>query len=74
MTGYALAYSACVCCKRVFGYNPIRVPSTSAVTGTKEPICRNCIDLINEKRALVPLPLWPIPPDAYEPVDEGELP
>ena len=36
--GYVTAMSPCIGCKRVFSYNPMRVPSCSAVTAV-EPIC-----------------------------------
>jgi hypothetical protein len=68
-----MAFGACICCKRPFGFNPARVPSTSAVTGQREPICAACVEAINRRRVANGLP--PIVPaaDAYEPVDETEL-
>jgi hypothetical protein len=70
---YVAIIGNCICCKRIFSYNPHRVPSTSAITGTKEPICSVCIDAINIKRIEQGLPLWPVFEDAYEAIDEGEL-
>jgi hypothetical protein len=69
---YALCTSPCAGCGRLFSYNPVRVPSIR-IKGTREPICRVCIDRVNPTREANGLP--PIAPaaDAYEPVDEGEL-
>lgn len=71
--GYALAMSPCLGCGRVFSYNPMRVPSCSAVTGKREPICQACVDRINPER--IKNGLEPIVPhrDAYEACDESEL-
>jgi hypothetical protein len=75
--GYCFCTSACYCCGRIFTYNPVRVPSVPAHltrTGTKEPVCRHCIEAANPKRIANGLePIVPAP-DAYEPVDESELP
>lgn len=70
--GYALAFSACCSCHRVFGYNPIRVPSVR-VNGVREPVCRECIERANPLRKQAGLPELVIHPDAYEPVEESEL-
>jgi len=73
--GYALAMSPCFGCGRVFCYNPLRVPSiTSQRTGTREPICLECVTRANVTRRanglgeIVPLP------GAYDAADESELP
>ena len=51
----------------------MRVPSCSAVTGKREPICRQCVDRINPARINNGLqPIVPLP-DAYEACDEWEL-
>jgi hypothetical protein len=73
MTGYVLAWSPCLTCHRVFGYNPHRVPSSSAVTGSREPVCRSCMDRINAKRAELGLEAFTIHPDAYDALPEEEL-
>ena len=72
--GYALATSTCFGCRRLFSYNPVRVPSIrDPNTGTKEPVCFNCITRANVKRKAKGLdPLVPHPM-AYEPCDEEEL-
>jgi len=69
---YALAYGNCYSCKRLFGFNPVRVPSIR-INGVREPICRHCIERANPKRVENGLqPIVPAP-DAYEAVDESEL-
>ena len=73
--GYAFCTSECFGCHRIFSYNPLRVPSiTSPYTGTKEPICFDCVQRVNPLR--IKNGLEPIVPfsDAYEPIDESELP
>jgi hypothetical protein len=71
--GYAYCYGPCVGCGRVFGFNPVRVPSCT-VNGTREPVCRMCVARANPRRIANGLaPIVPLP-DAYEPIDERELP
>jgi hypothetical protein len=70
--GYAIATSPCVGCKRLFSYNPVRVPSVR-INGNRQPICQNCVDVVNPKRIANGLdPIVPYP-DAYVACDEGEL-
>lgn len=69
MTGYMIATGPCICCKRIFGFNPHTVPSTAEITGTREPICEHCITIINVRRREHGLPEWPVPADAYEPTE-----
>lgn len=72
MTGYALAMGPCVRCKRVFSFNPVRVPSV-VVLGSRRPICQDCVDQINPMRLAAGLePIVPLP-DAYDGCEEGEL-
>lgn len=71
--GYALAMSPCIGCGRLFSYNPMRVPSCSAVTGKREPICAECVARVNPMRIANGLdPIVPAP-DAYEACEEREL-
>lgn len=71
--GYALCHSACFGCGRIFAYNPLRVPSMR-VNGVREPICAACVKRVNPLRIQNHLePIVPAP-DAYEPIDERELP
>jgi hypothetical protein len=71
--GYVSAMSPCIGCGNVFSYNPMRVPSCSAVTGKREPICARCVERVNPiriKNGLEPI----VPhPDAYEACHENEL-
>jgi len=71
--GYALACGRCIGCHQFFTFNPVRVPSSSAITGEREPICETCVKRINAIRKEKGLPeLVPLP-DAYEAADESEL-
>jgi hypothetical protein len=71
--GYVTAMSPCVGCGRTFSYNPVLVPSCSAVTGKREPICEDCVvrvNLMRVKNGLEPI----VPhPDAYSACHEEEL-
>lgn len=70
--GYALAMAPCIGCGLVFAFNPMRVPSVT-VRGTREPICRSCVEIANPHR--IANGLAPIVPllGAYEDCDEAEL-
>jgi hypothetical protein len=71
--GYALAFSACIGCGRMFAYNPMKVPSVR-INGEREPLCQVCTRRLNMVRAANGLePIVPAP-DAWEPVAEEELP
>jgi hypothetical protein len=73
MSGFVLAYGACIGCKRVFGFNPKRVPSCSGLTGKREPICQQCVERVNPIRIANGLePIRPAP-DAYDGCEENEL-
>lgn len=66
--GYVMAYGRCYSCNRLFYFNPVFVPSHQ-----NEPICQDCIALVNKRRKAAGLPLWPVPSDAYEPLAEEAL-
>lgn len=70
--GYAFAMGTCLACKRVFTFNPLRVPSIT-VAGSREPVCLSCMTLANAKRKEMGLEPHAIHPDAYEPCEESEL-
>jgi len=73
--GYAFVMSECFGCGRVFSYNPIRVPSIrNPETGTKEPVCKRCVEAVNPIRINNGLPPITFAADAYEAVNENELP
>lgn len=64
--GYMMAMGPCIGCKRTFSFNPNKVPSSSAITGKREPICANCVARINIKRKELGLALIVPLPGAYE--------
>lgn len=68
-----MAFGPCIGCGRVFAFNPARVPSSSAVTGEREPICGDCVVTINRVRREHGLPQVEVLPGAYDPCEEGEL-
>jgi hypothetical protein len=65
------AMSACYGCKRPFSYNPELVPSIR-VNGVREPVCRDCVNLVNPRRIANGLEPIHVLPGAYEPQDVGE--
>jgi hypothetical protein len=71
--GFALMHSHCLGCGRVFSYNPRHVPSIR-VEGVREPICEDCVDQANPQRIANGLKPIEVHPDAYNPIDERELP
>lgn len=73
MSGYVQVIGPCIVCGQVFAYNPHRVPSTSLLTGKREPVCENCMVRINAKRHTMGLAPHEILEGAYEPLPEEEL-
>jgi hypothetical protein len=71
--GYVMATSPCIGCGNVFSYNPVRVPSCSAVTGKREPICLDCVRRVNPMRIKNGLEPIMLHPDAYDACEEDEL-
>ena len=68
--GYLLAMGPCIGCGKPFAFNPDKVPSSSAVTGKREPICADCVERLNPIRVKHGLaPIVPAP-DAYEGSEE----
>jgi hypothetical protein len=70
--GYAIAYSPCIRCRQPFRYNPLRVPSVR-YQGQREPICRDCIAIVNPIRIARGLDPIVALPGAYDPIDERLL-
>jgi hypothetical protein len=64
--GYLYLFAPCVLCRKLFASNPDRVPSYE-----NQPICRDCIERVNEIRRKEGHPEWPIFHDSYEPLEEG---
>jgi hypothetical protein len=70
--GYVIALGYCICCRRLFAFNPHRVPSVR-VNGFREPICRSCVEQVNplrEEKGLEPIIIFD---DSYEPMQEEQL-
>lgn len=77
--GYMFCLGACFSCGNDFSFNPDKVPSIRVskdpVTGkwianpqgSKEPVCRNCMQRANDVREKMGLPPHQIPEGAYEP-------
>ena len=72
MPDFMFAMGDCIVCKKIFQFNPHKVPSTTAFTGTKEPVCRDCMEVVNIKREAAGQEPFAIDPKAYEPIPEGE--
>ncbi len=73
MSGYAYCLGPCIVCHQPFWFNPHAVPSTSIITGAREPVCLNCMTVLNGKRKAAGLEPFPILPGAYKPIPEEEL-
>lgn len=70
--GLAFVVGACLVCEKYFTFNPIKVPSFR-VNDKKEPICGNCMRIINERRVKLGEAPFIVPKDAYKPCKEEEL-
>lgn len=70
--GYVMCTGYCVCCGKMFMFNPSYVPSIS-IEKSKEPVCKTCIEVANSIKRKNSLPEFKIHPNAYEPLDEEEL-
>lgn len=55
----------CIGCGTVFSFSAERVPSIT-VNGTREPICRSCVEIANPERIKNGLAPIEILPGAYE--------
>ena len=68
---YVSVIGQCICCERVFSFNPNFVPSVRTVTsGPREPVCQDCMKRANAKRTSSGLKPLLIHPRAYEPEEE----
>lgn len=70
--GYVFCLGTCANCGKTFSFNPVRVPSVR-INGTREPICRSCIEGANPVRKANGLAEIEIMPDAYEACEESEI-
>ena len=69
--GYMFIVGSCILCHETFTFNPNKVPSYRAKdTGEKEPICRWCMDRVNELRIQKGLKPFTILEGAYDPEPE----
>ena len=66
MTGRAYVTGECGTCGRLFLFNARKVPTVCAL-GMTWPVCRECIENANRRRADRNLPQIKISPGAYEP-------
>lgn len=73
MTGYVSIVGPCISCHRVFSFNPHRVPSTTAITGQREPICEDCFEELNRRRVADGLEPFTRHPDAYDAIPAEEF-
>lgn len=64
VTGYMAATGPCWSCKRLFTFDPDKVPSI-VVEGVKQPLCRSCVDRANALRKENGNPLIHPLPGAY---------
>lgn len=60
-------------CGKPISFNPVKVPSLRDKNGTRQPVCRECIEKANIERKKMGIPLLKILPGAYEACEEGEL-
>ena len=72
--GYISVIGFCFLCRRLFSFNPIRVPSIRDGAGERQPICQACIEGVNAERQARGLAPFPIDPDAYEGEPEQNVP
>ena len=70
--GSAVAIGRCYSCRRHFAFHPRKVPSY-AVDGRPYPVCAICMNRINQKRATMGLPAFPILDGAYDVASEVEV-
>jgi hypothetical protein len=68
--GYVIAIGNCYCCRRLFGFNPHKVPSIRLSDDRREPICFDCVQQANPKRRASGLPEIEILEEAYGPEEE----
>ena len=66
--GYVLMVGTCGACKKIFSFNPNKVPSLNNI-----PFCKECIDKANPIRKANGLPEIRYAADAYAAIPEEEL-
>lgn len=71
--GYAMMIGECFVCHGGFTFNPHHVPSFRDSNGVRQPVCRTCINRVNEIRIASGIDAFIIHSNAYEACDESEL-
>jgi hypothetical protein len=66
MRDIVISYGYCIACNLPFAFNRFRVPKIWA-HGRRGPVCRHCVNHMNEIRIAAGLELVIPLPDAYEP-------
>jgi len=71
---YMMVVGKCIACHAMITFNADLVPSVRvgpdgrpSPTGHREPVCWNCVNGLNAKRARAGMPLITIHKEAYEP-------
>lgn len=64
-----IAIQMCHGCKKLFTFNPDRVPVVQFIDGETGPICKDCLELSNVELKKQGLPLLYALPDAYDPLE-----
>jgi hypothetical protein len=78
---YVSVTSPCISCGKLFSYHPHLVPSIrlnaerqADPNGTREPICRDCVERANPRRIANGLEPITYHPRAYDTaIEEGEV-
>lgn len=65
--GYMMILAPCCACGDRISFNPDLVPSIRDKGGHRQPICKDCVQLWNERRQAAGKPTFSIPRGAYEP-------
>lgn len=63
---YMSCMGECIGCRKIFSFNPNLVPSV-LVNGSREPVCRECVERVNPIRIKNGLEPIHVLPGAYEP-------
>ncbi len=67
MTGHSSTTVTCITCKQLFTCNPNRIPRI-----LRQPVCGNCMKIMNIKRKELGLRPFAILDGAYDPAPESE--
>ena len=68
LMGFVYMLGGCMACGKTFSYNPNHVPSHN-----NEPVCADCMGIVNKARQDQGLPEHAIHAQAYEPLPDEEL-